>query len=469
MSTCARPDCQIKAKSSCSGCGREHYCCGECQESDWKLHKSMCLILKKLSKTLQPYRATIEVINETLASKKRDNVRVLEHLLLYAEYQFGKRILGTALRERGGQQITHWDAEISCLYKISSRISEIYASTHSMTAKISYEMVYPCYIRQLSLLGPWLIHLDSDASNRIDKLTEDDMSYLLGELYVTELKMAKVARYANQFVVAEGHCERCLVYSKCFTEGKIKTTSIFRVLCILVDSREHQGDWFGGVRFAEEAYNLVIEAYDHFHPEALEAAGILISSLIKANNLFDAERYAEVTYMNLKDHKNGIGLEGVEVAEGAYNLADVIHKQNGDLSRAELLARESLRIRCRLPGNRTAMIGRSCTQLAKILTSQKNFGDETKQLMERSICLFISDEGLEGANVSSSNLNFAIFYRQLAVKQSTVDLKRKFLLLAKKYSEEGSRIAAKIYASNHSNYIYATWQLTTIISELSKV
>jgi hypothetical protein len=70
----------------------------------------------------------------------------------------------------------------------------------------------------------------------------------------------------------------------------------------------------------------------HF-PEVLEVVGILIRSLTKADNLFDAERYAEVTYMNLKDRNNGSELEGKEVAEGAYNLADVIYKQKGDLSR----------------------------------------------------------------------------------------------------------------------------------------
>jgi hypothetical protein len=157
--------------------------------------------------------------------------------------------------------------------------------------------------------------------------------------------------------------------------------------------------------------------------------------------------------MKLKKQSQPV-LEG---AKGASNLVDVIHKQDGDLSRAELLAREFLHIRCMLPGNCTSMISKSCTLLAKILTGQTKFEDETKYLMERSIRLFISDELLDGPNISSSNLDFAIFYRLLAGKESTVDLKRKFLLLAKKYCEEGSRSAAKIIASNHSNYINATW------------
>jgi hypothetical protein len=52
----------------------------------------------------------------------------------------------------------------------------------------------------------------------------------------------------------------------------------------------------GAVALAEEAYNLLVEAYDCVHPEVQEAAGILINCLIDNNDSFNAERYAEVTY-----------------------------------------------------------------------------------------------------------------------------------------------------------------------------
>jgi hypothetical protein len=53
------------------------------------------------------------------------------------------------------------------------------------------------------------------------------------------------------------------------------------------------------VVLAEEAYNLLVEAYDCAHPEVQEAAGILISCLIEKGDSFNAERYAKVTYRNL--------------------------------------------------------------------------------------------------------------------------------------------------------------------------
>jgi hypothetical protein len=86
MSQCARPDCQIAAKSSCSGCGREQYCCSICQKQDWKAHKSICAILKRLPNELQSYNEAARITKEILASKKRTDVRVLEHLLLFADF-----------------------------------------------------------------------------------------------------------------------------------------------------------------------------------------------------------------------------------------------------------------------------------------------------------------------------------------------------------------------------------------------
>jgi hypothetical protein len=59
----------------------------------------------------------------------------------------------------------------------------------------------------------------------------------------------------------------------------------------------------------------------------------LINNLIRKGDLFDAERYAQVTYGNLRDKKNGIDQESeAVVVEGAYNLADVIYRQKGDFS-----------------------------------------------------------------------------------------------------------------------------------------
>jgi hypothetical protein len=90
MSKSTYPDCNNLSKDSCSGCFRVKYCSISCQKLDWKSHKSMCSILKKFSNKVQPFKKVLQIVNEVILSNKREDVRVLEHLLLYAEYQFGE-------------------------------------------------------------------------------------------------------------------------------------------------------------------------------------------------------------------------------------------------------------------------------------------------------------------------------------------------------------------------------------------
>jgi hypothetical protein len=101
MSNCARPDCQIAAKSSCCGCGREQYCGSVCQKLDWKAHKSMCATSKKLPNKLS-YDETVRIINEILASNKGNEIKVLEHLLSHADNQFGQQVAERAYPPRTG-------------------------------------------------------------------------------------------------------------------------------------------------------------------------------------------------------------------------------------------------------------------------------------------------------------------------------------------------------------------------------
>jgi hypothetical protein len=90
-----------------------------------------------------------------------------------------------------------------------------------------------------------------------------------------------------------------------------------------------------------------------------QAAGMLIECLIHQGDFFNAERFADQTYQNLRDIKNGMDQEGEEVANGAYNLANVnvMYRPDGDLTKAEKLARLSLCIRTRLHGSNDRRIG----------------------------------------------------------------------------------------------------------------
>eukprot|EP00596_Hydrurales_sp_CCMP1899_P008774 CAMPEP_0119037738 /NCGR_PEP_ID=MMETSP1177-20130426/6223_1 /TAXON_ID=2985 /ORGANISM="Ochromonas sp, Strain CCMP1899" /LENGTH=347 /DNA_ID=CAMNT_0006999371 /DNA_START=296 /DNA_END=1340 /DNA_ORIENTATION=- len=338
---CARPDCQIVAKSSCSGCGREKYCGSVCQKQDWKAHKSICAILKKLPNQLHSYNEAARVIKEILASNKGNDIRVLEHLLSYADNQFGQHVEGRDYRERtDGQRIdNNWDVDIDTLLKISNSMININYRNLSLSPIIRDNKMFPHLERSLNILKPWMVIMDSDASNQSNSLSLGQIDHLLKLSCQIERKMASVIINRNQFDVAEAHCHRCLANARRLgVEGEDKTTLIFEALMTYITLRQRQSDFSGAVTYAEEAYNVVVEAYDPVHPQVQEAAGSLINCLIHNGDLINAGRFAQQTYENLKDRKNGMDQEGEEVANGSYNLADVIYRQEGDLLKAEELA-----------------------------------------------------------------------------------------------------------------------------------
>jgi hypothetical protein len=116
-------------------------------------------------------------------------------------------------------------------------------------------------------------------------------------------------------------------------------------------------------------------------------------------DLYDAERFAQVTLESLKDPTNGIDQEIEAVALGYYNLGSVISELNVDLMRADMLARESLCIRALLDGNNHHRVGLSINLLAGILRKEGNLGNFfLKESFERWLFINIKNEGPDGIN-----------------------------------------------------------------------
>jgi hypothetical protein len=255
-------------------------------------------------------------------------------------------------------------------------------------------------------------------------------------------------------------------------EGEDKTTHIFEALSRYVELRQYQGDYLGAVTFAEEAYNLVVDTYNPVHPQVQEAAGLLIDCMIKKRDLSNAERFAEQTYANLRDIKNGTDQEGEIMARGAYNFADIISRQDdGDLIKAEGLAREALRIRDKLHGAHDSRGDVTYLLLAKILQKQGKLGGETNELFERSLAICGRDEGPDGVNTAGVHVDIGNFHYQLAMtlSTSTRHTKRTQLLPAKSYSEKAEQILTKAHGPNHPNRVAVSSLLSAVLHELLKV
>jgi hypothetical protein len=114
--------------------------------------------LKKLSLQLQPYHEAtkmIEEIREELSIKKKEEIRVLGHLISYVEHQFGDRVLGKAYRERcSGECIDNWRVEILILVSIYMDLIDVYRENESLSMVASDNLTFPYYEKILELLRP---------------------------------------------------------------------------------------------------------------------------------------------------------------------------------------------------------------------------------------------------------------------------------------------------------------------------
>jgi hypothetical protein len=390
----------------------------------------ICETLRKLSLQFQPYHEATRVIEEILGERPKKmqlDTRVLEHLISYSEHQFGDRVPGKAYHERkDGERVDNWTVEIEILIPLYNNLLNVNSTDESLSMIDSNNLRLPYLEKMLGLLRPWSSNFDSNSTSQKDNLDKDQINIVLFSLSSTERNIGKILRYRYEFVLAESYCQQAISHARLF-EGREedKIDLVCDALRGMYGLRDTQDNFIDALPFAEEAYNLVAIAYNPVHPKVQGAAGTLIECLMHKGDLYDAERFAEATLDSLKDPANGLDQESEQVANGYYNLASVITKQEGDSLKAEMLARESLRIRTRLYGNDHVKVAFSCSLLACILMSQDNLGNETMELLGRSLANDTKCFGPDAINTAISNLNLGAFYRQLADTQQNSQKKKR--------------------------------------------
>jgi tetratricopeptide (TPR) repeat protein len=233
--------------------------------------------LKKLSHQLQPYREVLRVILEILQgipSNEQLEVRVLGHLLSYAEHQFGDRILGKSYRERGnGERIDNWRVEIGLLVRIYSDLIVIYIEDESLSRMAFDNLTFPYMERMLELLRPWSAYIDSNRTSQVDSLDEGQINTTLAHFSQTERNIGRLYKYRNEFNLAEDYCQRALTYARLY-EGKeeTKTNLLYHTLIELYAIHRDQGNYDKALILVEEAYNCVAVIYNPVHPNVMLAS-----------------------------------------------------------------------------------------------------------------------------------------------------------------------------------------------------
>jgi hypothetical protein len=265
MSQCALPCCNKPAASKCSVCLMEPYCCGECQKADWKRHKLICKVLKRLSTELQPYHQVVQVSMEILDLP--GNLRILSHLLHYAETQFGERIVGETYRQRGnGEKIDNLTVEIRIVISIYRGFISVYGEDRSLSEEECRKIKIPYYLKMIEVLKPWALFLDTES--RGDTLSVAQIDYLWELLSHTELELAMIFMGNTSYDIAEMFFKKALAYARRYgKEGDKKTTLMHVVLSTFCQLRNLQLDFESAVILAEEAYDNVAVAYNPVHPK----------------------------------------------------------------------------------------------------------------------------------------------------------------------------------------------------------
>jgi hypothetical protein len=433
------------------------------------------------------------MVIEEQKRKKLLGIRGLEHLISYANYQFGDRVPGKSYRAReNGQRIENYEVEIRNLFYIYGSILEILLRTENYSVDMiaTDNRSFPYLKKSLEILKPWSIYLDTNPTNQSNSLVCNNEMPLCNCKINTLLDYTSQANrtigsyyvHKSQANLANSHLKLALSYARLY-EGKVEDKA--RVLCLALwanaENRMSLED--RGRDFAEEAYNCVAIAYNPVHPEVQKAAAVLIECLNRKGDLYDALRFAQFTLDSLKDPANGLNQESLEVAKGYYNLGSAINKQWNmpgevvDIAKAEVFARESLRI-YRLWADNLG-IGSSAGLLAAIFSSQNNLGHETEQMLQLQLASCIKTCGPEGVNTSIGYCHLATYYNRLAqaddlnnerrrndLQQANGKFEARFLeypkelllstermknnlQLSKSKFEEGLRINTKLFGPNH--------------------
>lgn len=167
---------------------------------------------------------------------------------------------------------------------------------------------------------------------------------------------------------------------------------------------------------------------------------------------------------SLKDPSSGLNNGSEAVAQGYFNLANALNKQEKDLVKAERLIRESLRMRKKLYANDHQYVGTSCALLATIMKTQGKLNLEMRDLMEHSIAIEIKHHGADNHNVGTAYYNLGSFYFQFADAQQTPKVRKELLQLSIVKYKEVFRIYTMIFGPDH----FETLEVLSMLSILER-
>jgi tetratricopeptide (TPR) repeat protein len=252
--------------------------------------------------------------------------------------------------------------ELEIISSIYVGLTSVYSNHISLSTAVCDFLTFPYWVKMLKLLSPWSTHLDLNCTSHIDSIDKDGINDILMLFSQAERNMGLIYTHRSHFDLAQSHCQRAISYARLYEgEEEDKAGMLIEALRIYYELTTDQNNYDGALIFAKESYDFAAITYDPAHSELQTAAG-----LIHKGDHDDAETFAQLTLESLKDPANKLDQESEAVAKGYFDLGNVINQLKTDFVKAEMLVRESLRIRTRLFHSNHIYIGINADLLAII-------------------------------------------------------------------------------------------------------
>lgn len=243
---CGNPRCNKVRTKICSACLNEGYCDSACQKIDWKIHKIMCISMKNTDKlkSFKEVDATLIKLKEQIELRKEGKdgeIRLLEYSLLFAEYQYGDRIVGQLYRKRevNGIDKLNFHVDILTLLRLCIQLG---ASYIAIATKIENKAAHEDAIHKAiyyheksrSILEPWQKQVNSEKGERIDKIDEMGIDIVYNCMSEVEKGFGECYRYLDNNEKAGDYYDKAIAHAK-----RIKGDRRTYLLCDMLLKKSH--------------------------------------------------------------------------------------------------------------------------------------------------------------------------------------------------------------------------------------
>jgi MYND finger len=296
--------CQKSGTKLCAACGKSCYCSGECQKSDWKIHKLWCadklptnaLSIAEMTKLVTAAHERVNKLEED--GKCAAGAIIMEMFIIFVEQQFTPGTQrGYLTKLRNGSTLDDMP-----LYIIRQRLTMLYAADEKFLEALAHA-------------------LECRKMLELRKDIPGSKNYLYN-LFHAESTIHKLYAQLDQLAESQHHGELCVTYAKQLRcEGRV--TYLYNSLRGLSGVRQRQLAFPEALALAEEAYELVSGEYGPEHPEVQQASSRVIDCLMSTGELSKADDFARISYESLIAPHNGVVPDSMPHQVGMMQLAEV--------------------------------------------------------------------------------------------------------------------------------------------------